>query len=181
MANTNLSNAKRNKKDEFYTQWSDIEKEVNAYIEYDADVFRNKTILLPCDDPEWSNFTKYFAQNFVNFGLKKLISTSYAQDNKQLKAPVQLSLFEKKSEKYDETKSHANGKVYTLERQDLTGDGKIDIDDLDFDYLKGDGDFRSDEVIELRNEADFVITNPPFSLFREFLSWIMEGKKSFVL
>lgn len=181
MANTNLSNAKRNKKDEFYTQWSDIEKEMNAYIDYDPDVFRNKTILLPCDDPEWSNFTKYFAQNFVNFGLKKLISTSYAQDNKQLKSPVQLSLFEKKSEKYDENKSHANGKVYTLERKDLTGDGKIDIDDLNFDYLKGDGDFRSDEVIELRNEADFIITNPPFSLFREFLSWIMEGKKKFCI
>ena len=84
MANENLKKAKKAKNDEFYTQWSDIEKEIMAYLDYDPDVFRNKTILLPCDDPEWSNFTKFFAQNFENFGLKKLISTSYAFESKNL-------------------------------------------------------------------------------------------------
>ena len=80
MGNSNLSRAKSAKNDEFYTQYADIQKEINAYLEYDKDVFRDKTILLPCDDPEWSNFTKFFAQNFENFGLKKLISTTYAID-----------------------------------------------------------------------------------------------------
>ena len=82
MANKNLSNAKNAKNDEFYTQYADIQKEVNAYLDYDADVFRGKTVLLPCDDPEWSNFTRFFAQNFERFGLKKLISTSYAVESK---------------------------------------------------------------------------------------------------
>ena len=82
MANTNLTAAKKAKNDEFYTQYHDIEREMNAYLEFNPDVFRGKTILLPCDDPEWSNFTKYFAQNFKTFGLKKLISTSYALDSK---------------------------------------------------------------------------------------------------
>ena len=85
MANTNLANAKTAKNDEFYTQYPDIQKEINAYLEYDPDVFRGKTVLLPCDDPEWSNFTKFFAQNFESFGLKKLISTSYAVESKQIK------------------------------------------------------------------------------------------------
>ena len=105
MANTNLSEAKNAKNDEFYTQYADIQKEVNAYIEYDPDVFRDKTILLPCDDPEWSNFTKFFAQNFENFGIKKLISTSYAYDKKRVKGPYQLSFFEEKSPKYDKSSS----------------------------------------------------------------------------
>ena len=83
MANTNLGDAKAAKNDEFYTQYHDIEYEVNAYLEYNPDVFRGKTILLPCDDPEWSNFTKYFAQNFDRFGLKRLISTSYAPESKK--------------------------------------------------------------------------------------------------
>ena len=85
MANQNLSNAKNTKNDEFYTQYADIQKEMNAYLVYNPDVFRGKTILLPCDDPEWSNFTKFFAQNFERFGLKKLISTSYAPDSKKYK------------------------------------------------------------------------------------------------
>ena len=84
MANANLKNAKKQKNDEFYTQYQDIQKEVNAYLEYDKDVFRGKTILLPCDDPEWSNFTKFFAQNFENFGIKKLISTSFAVESKNM-------------------------------------------------------------------------------------------------
>ena len=84
MANTNLTAAKKAKNDEFYTQYHDIEREMNAYFEFNPDVFRSKTILLPCDDPEWSNFTKYFAQNFKTFGIKKLISTSYAFASKGL-------------------------------------------------------------------------------------------------
>jgi hypothetical protein len=86
MANTNLTSAKNAKNDEFYTQYHDIEKEINAYIDYNSDLFRDKTILLPCDDPEWSNFTKFFAQNFERYGLKKLISTSYAPESKQYMA-----------------------------------------------------------------------------------------------
>jgi hypothetical protein len=84
MANSNLTSAKNAKNDEFYTQYHDIEKEINSYLEYDPNVFKDKTILMPCDDPEWSNFTKFFAQNFERFGLKKLISTSYAPDSKSI-------------------------------------------------------------------------------------------------
>ena len=82
MANKKLSEAKNAKNDEFYTQYEDIQNEINAYLEYNPDVFKGKTILLPCDDPEWSNFTRFFAQNFENFGLKKLISTSFAYESK---------------------------------------------------------------------------------------------------
>lgn len=94
MANETLSKAKEAKNDEFYTQYHDIEREVEAYLEYNPDVFRGKTVLLPCDDPEWSNFTRYFAQNFERLGLKKLISTSYAPESKRYKAGYQLTLFE---------------------------------------------------------------------------------------
>ena len=178
MANENLGAAKKAKNDEFYTQYADIEKEMNAYLEYDPDVFRDKTILLPCDDPEWSNFTKYFAQNFENFGLKKLISTSYAPNSKPKEIPYQPSLFEIEDEKFDEGKTQTNGKIFTL-TQDVSGDNRIDVDDLEWSYLEGDGDFRSDEVTKLRDESDIIITNPPFSLFREFLGWIVEGRKQF--
>ncbi len=171
MANANLSKAKKAKNDEFYTQYADIEKEMNAYLEYNPDVFRGKTILLPCDDPEFSNFTKYFAQNFSNFGIKKLISTSYAPDSKQLDAYYEPSLFEVESPQFDESKSFVKGKIFVLDR-DSNGDGRIDVDDLEWQYLEGDGDFRSEEVKALRDEADMIITNPPFSLFREFLAWL---------
>ncbi len=180
MANENLKQARRAKNDEFYTQWIDIEKEINAYIEYNPNVFKGKTILLPCDDPEWSNFTKYFAQNFERFGLKKLISTSYAYDSKSFKAEFQLSLFEEQSPQFDISKTKCKGKIFTL-TDDINNNGKIDIDDLQWKYLDGDGDFRSEEVKSLRDEADIVITNPPFSLFREFLSWIVEANKEFVI
>ena len=176
MPNINLTNAKRAKNDEFYTQYIDIEKEINAYIEYNPDVFKGKTILLPCDDPEWSNFTKYFAQNFERFGLKKLISTSYAAESKKYKDGYQPTWFETNDPQYDGSKTTKNGKLFTL-TQDRTGDGKINIDDLEWHYLKGDGDFRSDEIMKLRDEADFIITNPPFSMFREFLGWIVETDK----
>jgi Adenine-specific methyltransferase EcoRI len=105
MANINLTNAKRAKNDEFYTQYHDIEKEINAYIEYNIDVFREKTILLPCDDPEWSNFTKYFAQNFERLGLKKLISTSYAAESKKYQEGYQPTWFETNDPQYDENKT----------------------------------------------------------------------------
>jgi len=180
MANTNLSQAKNAKNDEFYTQYQDIEKEVNAYIEYNPDVFKDKIIFLPCDDPEWSNFTKYFAQNFKKLKLKKLISTSYAVESKTYKNGYQTTLFEKQNPIFDKNKTRIKGKIFTLTK-DKTGDGKINIDDLDWKYMEGDGDFRSKEVKRLRDEADIIITNPPFSLFREFLAWIIEAKKQFLI
>jgi len=179
MANANLTKAKTAKNDEFYTQYADIQKEINAYLDYNPDVFRDKTILLPCDDPEWSNFTKFFAQNFENFGLKKLISTSYAVESKKIKS-WQPTLFETESPYYDADKSRTNGKIFVLER-DVTGDNRIDINDLEWQYLKGDGDFRSKEVTKLRDEADIIITNPPFSLFREFVAWLMDSEKQFII
>ena len=144
--NTSLGAAKAAKNDEFYTQWGDIENEMQAYLEYNPDVFRGKVVLLPCDDPDWSNFTKYFAERFEQLGLKKLISTSYAADG-------------------------GNGKVFALEGEN----------EPQWGYLAGDGDFRSDEVTALRDGADMVITNPPFSLFREFVEWLVEGGVEFAV
>nr|WP_321261176.1 adenine-specific methyltransferase EcoRI family protein [uncultured Sphaerochaeta sp.] len=180
MANSHLSNAKNTKNDEFYTQYQDIEKEVTAYIEYDPDVFRGKTILLPCDDPEWSNFTKYFAQNFDRFGLKKIISTSYAPESKRYKGGYQPTLFETLDPHFDATKTKVKGKIFILDH-DRYGDGKIDVNDLEWEYMKGDGDFRSEEVKQLRDEADIIVTNPPFSLFRSFLPWINETERKFLI
>lgn len=183
MPNTNnsLGNAKRGKNDEFYTQYEDIQTEVNYYLEFNPDTFRDKVVLLPCDDPEWSNFTKFFAQNFEMLGLKKLISTSYATISKnkytegyQFSVEDFLTDYEQKSPQYDAEKSPKHGKIFTLTRRNKK---KIDIDDLEWSYLKGDGDFRSEEVMKLRDEADIIVTNPPFSLFREFVSWIMEADK----
>lgn len=179
MANDKLHRAKTQKNDEFYTQYSDIQKEVNAYLEYNPNVFKDKVILLPCDDPEWSNFTKFFAQNFERFGLKKLISTSYAHESKGFKGTYQLSLFESESPKFDIEKTKTHGKLFILDK-DENKSGKIDINDLEWEYLEGDGDFRSDEVKKLRDEADIIITNPPFSLFREFIDWILEAQKKFL-
>lgn len=150
MANDNLNKAKAAKSDEFYTQYIDIEKEISVYYEYNNDVFRDKVILLPCDDTEWSQFTKYFIDNFERFGSKKLISTCYAQPGA------------------------TNGKIYTL----VQGDKNKTVE---WKYLKGNGDFRSEEVTLLRDEADIIVTNPPFSLFRSFVSWIMDGKKKFLI
>ena len=180
MANSNLSKAKNAKNDEFYTQYQDIEKEIMAYLDYDPNTFKDKTILLPCDDPEWSNFTKFFAQNFERFGLKKLISTSYAPDSKLYKNNYQPTLFETNNPQFDKKKTVKNGKIFSL-TYDKSGDGKIDVNDLEWTYLKGDGDFKSDEIKKLRDEADIIITNPPFSLFRDFLAWIVEADKKFVI
>ncbi|MDO4993568.1 MAG: adenine-specific methyltransferase EcoRI family protein [Bacteroidales bacterium] len=180
MANETLSKAKEAKNDEFYTQYHDIEREVEAYLEYDPDVFKGKTVLLPCDDPEWSNFTRYFAQNFERLGLHKLISTSYAYESKKYKGPIQLSLFETEAPQFDPVKTPTHGKIFVLDR-DTTGDGRINIDDLEWQYLEGDGDFRSHEVTLLRDEADIIVTNPPFSLFREFMAWMVDANKKFLV
>ena len=145
--NANLVAAKAAKNDEFYTQWNDIENEMQAYLEYNPDVFRGKTVLLPCDDPEWSNFTRFFVHNFTAFGIEKLISTSYTP--------------------------RGNGRIFVMESGSKS-DGSIE-----WEYLDGDGDFRSDEVTALRDEADIVVTNPPFSLFREFTAWLIEGEVKF--
>lgn len=180
MANSNLTEAKKAKNDEFYTQYHDIEREISAYLEFNPDVFKGKTILLPCDDPEWSNFTRFFAQNFQKFGLKKLISTSYAAESKKYKSDYQPTLFEIRDAQYDEYKTTKYGKIFILDH-DVTGDRKVDVEDLEWHYLASDGDFRSAEIKKLRDEADVIITNPPFSLFREFLAWIMEAKKYFLI
>lgn len=176
MANESLSAAKAAKNDEFYTQYYDIEREINAYLEYNPDVFRGKTVLLPCDDPEWSNFTLYFAQHFQTLGLRKLISTSYAPDSKKYKTVWQPSLFEQDAPQFDPAKTSVRGKIFVLDH-DRSGDGVIDFHDIEWKYLEGDGDFRSPEVTALRDEADIIVTNPPFSLFREFLAWIVEADK----
>jgi len=158
MTNSDVNAARVSKSDEFYTQYEDIAAEMNAYTEYNPDVFGDKTILLPCDDYERSNFTKYFSDNFERLGIKKLISTCYAKspDN-------QFSLFEATEERED-----ANGKIFVKEREGARS-GR----------LQGNGDFRSEEVCNLRDSADFVITNPPFSLFREFMKWLTDGGKHF--
>ena len=176
--NSDLRAAKAAKNDEFYTQYADIQKEINAYLEYDPNVFRGKTVLLPCDDPEWSNFTKFFAQNFELLGLKKLISTSFAQESKNYKADWQPTLFETENPIFDAERTAVCGKIFVIDR-DANGDGRINIKDLEWQYLDGTGDFRSEEVTRLRDEADIIITNPPFSLLREFISWLIESGKLF--
>ena len=180
MANESLSAAKAAKNDEFYTQYYDIEREINAYLEFNPDVFRGKTVLLPCDDPEWSNFTLYFAQHFQTLGLKKMISTSYAPESKKFKTVWQPSLFEQDAPQFDPSKTSVRGKIFVLDH-DLSGDGVIDFHDIEWQYLEEDGDFRSPEVTALRDEADIIVTNPPFSLFREFLAWIVEANKKLLI
>lgn len=126
------------------------------------------------------NFTRYFAAKFDELGLKKLISTSYAPESKKYVMGGLFSEMEQNSPQFDADKSKTCGKIFVLDR-DVTGDGRINIDDLQWGYLDGDGDFRSAEVTTLRDEADIIITNPPFSLFREFLAWIVEADKKFVI
>lgn len=167
MANGKSAKAKSAKNDEFYTQYQDIEKEIMAYLEFNPNTFTGKTVLLPCDDPEWSNFTKFFAQNFERLKLKKLISTSFAPDSKSLKINYAPTLFETADPQFDKEKTIVNGKIFTLTR-DKSGDGKIDVNDLEWTYLKGDGDFKSAEIKKLRDEADIIITNPPFHYSKSF-------------
>lgn len=183
--NANLGAARAAKNDEFYTQWRDIENEMLAYTDYNPDVFRDKVVLLPCDDPAASNFTKFFALNFDSLGLKKLISTSYAlRSNPAIEKPGQLlldfELGEEQDPKFNDQDTWERGRIYVLERGvDVNEDGRLNKEDLRWDYLEGDGDFRSAEVTTLRDEADIVVSNPPFSLFREFIAWLIEGEVSF--
>ena len=184
--NNRLVASKKEKNDEFYTLYEDIQKQMNAHIEYNPDVFRDKTILLPCDDPEWSNFTKFFAQNFEMLGIKKLISTSYAAASKAAKynSPIekyhQVTIFELNSSAYSEEKTDTHGKIFILDRK-KNKKQRLDMNDLTYEYLEGDGDYNSDEVKALRDEADYIITNPPFSKFKEFTAWIMEAEKKFAI
>ena len=180
--NSDLTKANKAKKDEFYTQLVDIELEMKHY----KDHFKGKTVFCNCDDPYESNFFKYFAMNFNYLGLKKLISTCYVS------SPVmytQLSLFDDMEQTIIDPKKKPY-KVEITEVGDENGDGAFDLDDIKqllrnkknvCKVLKGDGDFRSDECIELLKEADIVVTNPPFSLFRDFISLLMEYKKDFIV
>ena len=161
---TALQNAKRAKLDEFYTQYADIQTEMNAYLEYNPDTFRGKTVLLPCDDPEWSNFTRYFAENFAALGLKKLISTSYAPDAKRERYGI---LFDYAAEMSGEKPKNERGKIFVLDH-DVTGDGKVNFEDIEWKYLDGDGDFRSDEVKKLRDEKRQAI-------LAKALEWVSKG------
>ena len=180
MANKNLNAAKEAKKDEFYTQLADIENELKHYRPH----FRDKVILCNCDDPYESNFFKYFANNFNAFGLKKLIATCYNG------SPVQGSeLMIDFGDFYNETKKIAY-KVEITEVTDANGDGRIDLADVRYliqnnknvlSILKENGDFRSPECIELLKEADIVVTNPPFSLFREYVAQLLKYEKLFII
>lgn len=176
--NRNLGAARAARQDEFYTQWADIEREMNAYLEYDPDVFRDKVLLCPCDDPEWSNFTKFFALHLSDYGIKKLISTSYAPDSNPATSNYQPTLFESTDPKFDSTKTHANGKVFTLESRDLTGDGVINIDDLAWEYLEGDGDFRSAEVTRCAPKLTLSSQTRRSACSRNSLPGLMKAARS---
>lgn len=190
MANENLTNAKRAKNDEFYTQFSDIQKEIEAYLEFDPDTFRGKTVYSNCDDPFESNFFRYFVLNFKRLGLKRLITTSYKPSPV---ANTQLGLFGD-----DKTLAPAKGRPKVTANKfiisdvgDIDGDGEFTMKDIaeqlranrdnEWTPLEGDGDFRSDECVELLRQADIVVTNPPFSLFREYVKQLFEHEKKFVI
>ena len=160
MANKNLNKAKEAKKDEFYTQLEDINNEVRHYRKH----FKRKTVLCNCDDPRVSNFFKYFAYNFEFLGLKKLIATCYKNQD--------VNLFsDGKSERA----------VYLIYEGIKNGNHIPDDDEIQVLPLKGDGDFRSPECIEFLKEADIIVTNPPFSLFREYVSLLMKYDKKFLI
>ena len=183
MAESTLQNAKINKADEFYTQLADIEAEMRHYREH----FRGKVVLCNCDDPYESNFFKYFALNFNFLGLKKLIATSYAG------SPVageQLSLFDVVALDKGRTAAKPAHKIEITEVTDENSDGAVDLADVAYllrngknslTLLEGDGDFRSAECVRLLREADVVVTNPPFSLFREYVAQLVEYEKKFII
>ena len=185
MANKNddLRKANKAKKDEFYTQLSDIEKELNNYRKE----FKDKIVFCNCDDPYESNFFKYFAMNFNFLGLKKLIATCYATSPV---AYTQLSLFDVEGLKIERKNSKKAYKIEITEVIDNNNDGAIDLSDVEYliknkkntlTILKGDGDFRSDECIALLKESDIVVTNPPFSLFIEYVAQLIEYNKKFII
>jgi len=179
--NTNLHNAGKAKKDEFYTQLTDIEKELRHYKKH----FNDKIVFCNCDDPFESNFFKYFVLNFNRLDLKKLICTCYVD------SPIansQLSLFDIDNSNEENRNKPYKAVVTTV--YDKTGDGGVDMFDIaelfksgenELTELKGNGDFRSEECIELLKESDIVVTNPPFSLFREYVNQLMEYKKDFLI
>jgi len=183
MANETLDKAKKNKADEFYTQMPDIEAELRHYKEH----FRGKVVLCNCDDPYESNFFKYFAMNFNHLGLKKLIATSYSD------SPVaygRLPLFEIQSLKRKPNGEKPACKIEITEVPDVNADGAVDLADVEtllksrknaLTLLEGDGDFRSAECVELLKQADIVVTNPPFSLFREYVAQLVEYDKKFII
>jgi hypothetical protein len=190
MANKNLTSAKRVKNDEFYTQYSDIQKEIEAYLEYNPDVFHNKVVYCNCDDPFESNFFRYFVLNFNKLGLKELITTSYKPSPV---ANTQLGLFGD-----DETVSKSKGrpkitanKFVIKEVHDTDGDGEFNLKDVakqlkankhnEWAPLEGDGDFRSEECIHLLKQSDIVVTNPPFSLFRQYIKQLVDYDKKFLI
>lgn len=197
MANSNLTKAKKAKNDEFYTQYNDIQKEIEAYLEYDADVFCNKVVYCNCDDPYESNFFRYFVLNFKKLGLKKLITTSYKPSPI---ANTQLGLFgDDKSlsvskglpaGRQGRPKINAN-KFIIGDVGDMDGDGDFDLQDIaeqlkanknnEWTPLDGEGDFRSEECVELLKQSDIVVTNPPFSLFREYVKQLFDYNKKFVI
>ena len=190
MANTNLANAKKVKNDEFYTQYVDIQKEIETYLEYDPNVFRSKVIYCNCDDPFESNFFRYFVLNFNKLGLKKLITTSYKPSPV---ANTQLALFgddTSLSALKGRPKITAN-KFIINEVHDIDGDGEFNLKDIakqlkankhnEWMPLESDGDFRSDECIKLLKQSDIVVTNPPFSLFREYLKQLVDHDKKFII
>ncbi len=180
MANKNLNAAKTAKKDEFYTQLTDIERELQHYWPH----FAGKVVLCNCDDPYESNFFKYFALRFNQLGLKKLICTCY--DGSPV-AGTQLSLFSLDAEGNEKKTAY---KVEITEVKDINGDGAVDLADVEYliqndknvlSVLKGNGDFRSPECIELLKQADIVVTNPPFSLFREYVAQLIQYEKKFLI
>ena len=179
--NSPLASARNAKNDEYYTQLSDIETEMRHYKKQ----FRDKVIFCNCDDPYESNFFKYFAMNFNFLGLKKLIATCYVG------SPIankQLSLFDDEPEERKITRTPH--KIVIEEVKDYNGDGAIDLADVKYllrnkknalTKLKGDGDFRSPECIDILKQADIIVTNPPFSFFREYVAQLMEYKKTFLI
>jgi hypothetical protein len=182
-SNTSLHQASRAKKDEFYTQLADIENELKHYKEQ----FRNKVVYCNCDDPFESNFFKYFAASFNALGLKKLITTSY---NKSPIAGKQLPLFEIEGMKSIKPKDSEAHRIEINEVPDINNDGSISLEDVKqllmhdkntATPLRGNGDFRSDECVELLKEADIVVTNPPFSLFREYITQLLTHDKKFLI
>lgn len=190
MANHNLANAKRAKNDEFYTQYAHIQKEIEAYLEYSPDVFHNKVVYCNCDDPFESNFFRYFVLNFNKLGLKRLITTSYKPSPV---ANTQLALFgDDKTLPKSKGRPKINANRFIInEVHDMDGDGEFNLKDVaiqlkenqhnEWTPLEGDGDFRSDECIELLKQSDIVVTNPPFSLFREYVKQLVDYDKKFVI
>ena len=160
ISNKNLKKARSSKNDEFYTQLSDIEKELKHYKDY----LKGKVVLCNCDDPRVSNFFHYFSYNFGKIGLKKLIATCYKSQN--------ADLF---------SENNSERAIYLEYTGDKNGDNIPNPEEIGIKHLKGDGDFRSKECIELLKKADIVVTNPPFSLFREYVAQLVEYKKKFII